>query len=598
MPQIKPQNKKKKKNRYNRIKNALLMFVAVALSVTPVQAEVTIIDVRTGLHPDKTRVVLEVSEIAYYRITYTDNGNFKEIVVDLMETPTRNEVVALAKKAAVIGLLEKIIIEDNDGSVRLRILLRKAATIYNSFPLKPDHGLQYRQVFDLKAVSAAEWARLVKLTAPAKNVEPPDPVEPVETIVPVKSSAPEKSVPALPPTLPQPQVMENETEFYDEMVTGDSNFTLSGYVEVEGRGFPQSSFSSTPKDWTVSFALEPLLEYVSDTSSSQFMFRPFGRVDVNDRDRSHFDIRELKWTGTMDRLQMTVGIDTVFWGVTESNHLVDILNQDDNLEDIDQEDKLGQPMVSVSYDSNFGVFSAYVMSYFRELRFPGMKGRFSTPIPVDYDQTQYEAGSEEWHTDWAVRWAHVIGNVDVGLYHFRGTNREPELLLGTDGEGNAVLIPRYNLIGQTGLDLQGTFEDFLIKFEAIRQTSSGTDYWAMTGGFEYTLYGLGGGASDIGLLAEYLYDDRGIQATTPFEDDLFVAMRWAANDIDSTEVLVGAIFDLNNSAKFLNFEGSRRIGDNWKVTLDARFFLGIPMADPLFLQSRDDFFQIRLARYF
>ncbi|MCK5425337.1 MAG: hypothetical protein KAI89_08185, partial [Emcibacter sp.] len=117
-------------------------------------------------------------------------------------------------------------------------------------------------------------------------------------------------------------------------------------------------------------------------------------------------------------------------------------------------------------------------------------------------------------------------------------------------------------------------------------------------GFEYTFYGLAGGDSDIGVLAEYLYDGRGDFATIPFEDDLFVAMRWAANDIDSTQILVGAIFDLDTSAKFVNFEGSRRIGDNWKVTLDARFFLGIPPTDPVFLQSRDDFFQIRVARYF
>lgn len=589
MPQTKPQNRKMKYDRFSRVKNCLLMSVAVALSVMPVQAEVTIIDVRTGLHPDKTRVVLEVSEIAYYRITYLDHDNFREIVVDLMETPTPNNVTALAKSAAVIGLLEKITIEDNDGSVRLRIALRKAATVYNSFPLKPDHGLRYRQVFDLKAVSQAEWARLVRLAAPILSA--PVAVESTPQPTPVAPAEPVADLPVALSEFPR-------TEVYDEVMTGDSNFTLSGYIEVEGRGFPQSSFGSEPKDWTVSFALEPLLEYVSDTSRSQLMFRPFGRVDVNDRDRSHFDIRQLKWTGTMDRLQMTIGIDTVFWGVTESSHLVDILNQDDNLEDIDQEDKLGQPMVSVSYDSNFGVFSTYVMSYFRELRYPGMKGRFSPPVSVDYAQTQYESEAGKWHTDWAVRWTHVIGNIDFGLYHFRGTGREPQLVPGIDGDGNAVLIPRYNLIGQTGLDLQGTFDDILVKFEAIRRTGSGTDFWAMTGGFEYTLYGLGGGASDIGLLAEYLYDERGARATNPFEDDLFVALRWAANDIDSTEILAGAIFDLNSPAKFINFEGSRRIGDRWKVTLDARFFLGIPMTDPLFFQSRDDFFQIRLARYF
>ena len=255
-------------------------------------------------------------------------------------------------------------------------------------------------------------------------------------------------------------------------------------------------------------------------------------------------------------------------------------------------------MASLSYDSPMGVFSVYVMTYFREQRLPGAKGRLRLPLPVDYVQTQYGAGAGKWNTDWAVRWTQVIGNVDVGLYHFRGTSREAQYLLGVDGTGSPVIIPRYNLIGQTGLDLQGTFDDILIKFEAIRRTGFGPDYWAMAGGFEYTLYGLGGGDSDIGILAEYSYDDRGSRATTIFQNDLFVGMRWAANDVDSTELLMGAMFDMTTASKFVNIEGSRRLGENWKVSLDARFFLGVPVTDIIYPLSRDDFFQIRLARYF
>ncbi|VAV95840.1 hypothetical protein MNBD_ALPHA02-419 [hydrothermal vent metagenome] len=586
MPKNKPYHQKAKNRGWQGVKIFLFTSLFCALAVMPVRAEVSVIDVRTGLHPDKTRVVLEVSEVAFYQISYQDNP--REIIIDLRETPGMEEVRALARKAAVIGVLDKITVEDHEGSVRLLIALRKLATVDNSFTLKPDHGRQFRLVFDIKATSAAEWARQVKLTAP-----PPAP-EPVKEPVALPPPVAEEISAFVSESPPEPQ----SPETYDDMLTEDSNFTLSGYVEMEARGFPQSAMDPAQEDWTVSFALEPLLEYVSDSSSSQIMFRPFGRVDVQDKSRSHFDIRELKWTGTLDSLQMTVGIDTVFWGVTESNHLVDIINQNDSLEDIDREDKLGQPMASLSYDSPMGVFSVYVMTYFREQRLPGAKGRLRLPLPVDYTQTQYEAGSGKWNTDWAVRWTHVIGNVDVGLYHFRGTSREAQYLLGVDGTGSPVIIPRYNLIGQTGLDLQGTFDDILIKFEAIRRTGFGPDYWAMAGGFEYTLYGLGGGDSDIGILAEYSYDDRGSRATTIFQNDMFVGMRWAANDVDSTELLMGAMFDMTTSSKFVNIEGSRRIGENWKVSLDARFFLGVPVTDIIYPLSRDDFFQIRLARYF
>ena len=587
---------------------ALIMSFALAVNVA--RAQTTLLDVRTGLHPHKTRVVLEVSAVASYEVGYVESsapGAAREIIIDLKDASSRKSAADLLRRVEAIGVLDKITLEDNGdqgGAVRLHMTLRKPARVDKSYVLRPDHGRQYRLVFDLKAASAVEWARQVRLTAPPEPVPPepvqPEPVQPKTALVlaPEPETVPPVETPLPPAAEPEAEPELQETETYDDVVTGESNFTLSGYLEAEGRAFTQSSLSPEPRDWTMSFALEPLVEYVSDDGASQFMFRPFGRVDVNDKDRSHVDIRALNWTGTFDRVQMTVGIDTVFWGVTESNHLVDIINQDDNLEDIDQEDKLGQPMMMASYDSDFGVVSVYLMTYFREKRYPGMKGRFRLPMPIDYSQTQYESGSDKWHTDWAVRWAHVIGNVDVGLYHFKGTNREPEFIQGADGGGNAVLIPRYNLIDQTGLDVQGTFNDILIKFEAIHRTGVGPDFWAMTGGFEYSFYGLAGGNSDIGLLAEYLYDDRGRQATTPFEDDLFMGMRWAANDIDGTEILVGGIFDLDSSAKFINFEGSRRIGESWKVTLDARFFMGVPVTDILYPQSRDDFFQIRVARYF
>ncbi len=609
-PEYKPGHREVTCKRFSRIGYSLLTLLCIFLPglISAARAEVTILDVRAGLHPDKTRVVLELNKVAFYQISYiegVDSAKEREIVIDLRETPDREKMAALASRAGGIGLLERIVVEDNAGSTRFRIILRKAAVIDRSFTLKPDLGHAFRLVFDLKAVSTAEWKRLVRLTAlpPKSGNVSKDALEPApaSSVMKIPEHVPPVEVPVVPEIPPESSPVADEPpddESYDDMMTGDSNFTLSGYVEVEVRGFTQSAMDPGPQNWTTSFALEPLLEYVSDSSNSQFTFRPFGRVDIHDRDRSHFDIRELKWTGTMDRWQVTVGIDTLFWGVTESNHLVDIINQDDNLEDIDREDKLGQPLASVSYDSDFGVFSLYAMTYFREQRFPGRNGRLRLQLPVDTSQTQYEAGAGKWHTDLAIRWSHVIGDFDVGLYHFRGTDRQPEFIFGADGSGNPVLIPRYNLINQTGLDIQGTFEDLLVKFEGIRRTGSAGDYWAMTGGFEYTFYGLAGGDSDIGLLAEYLYDDRGQRATTPFDNDLFMGLRWAMNDIDSTEILFGAVVDLDTAAKFVNFESSRRIGDKWKVSLDARFFLGFPVNDPLFALSRDDFFQIRLARYF
>lgn len=566
-----------------RLTGVSLVALSMAAAATA-HADVEVLGIRTGQHPDKTRVVLDVSERVDFSIRYitTQDPRTYEIHIDLDKAPGEDIARVLTRKAEAVGILEKVSLEKKNGTLRLKLTLRKAATIDRYFTLNPEEGVPIRIVFDLKPVSIAEWHRLVLLS----QLPEPEPVPAIPTAPEVVEDAP-------------PMAIVEEDSYEDDVATRDYNgFSFSGYMEAEGRAFLQSAFAPVQPNWAGSVSLEPRLEYVSESGNSQLIVDIFGRLDAEDDDRTHWDVREFKWIGLFDAFQITAGIDQVFWGVTESSHLVNILNQDDALEDVDGEDKLGQPMVTLSYNTEFGLFSAYFMTYFRERRFAGVEGRLRPGLPVDYSQTEYEAASDKWHMDWAVRWSHVIGDFDVGLSHFQGTARAPTFVMGQDGAGNPVLIPRYNLINQTGIDLQATLSGWLLKVEGIYQTGPDENYWATAAGFEYTFYGLFGGDSDIGFLGEYLYDDRGERATTSFENDIFAGFRWTPNDVDSTEFLVGGIFDLNSSAKFLNIEGSRRIGDYWKISLDVRLFLGVPVQDPLYLLSQDDFIQLRLARYF
>src|SRR5690606_30099493 len=140
------------------------------------------------------------------------------------------------------------------------------------------------------------------------------------------------------------------------------------------------------------------------------------------------------------------------------------------------------------------------------------------------------------------------------LSHFHGTNRDPLFLPGVDGGGNPVLIPYYNLIDQTGVEMQATFGGLLLKAEGIRRAQVGENQVAAVTGFEYTAYNILSGSSDVGFLMEYLWDDRGRNPDNPFEDDLFAALRWTANDVSGTTLLAGAIFDLDTRTKFVNIE--------------------------------------------
>ena len=146
----------------------------------------------------------------------------------------------------------------------------------------------------------------------------------------------------------------------------------------------------------------------------------------------------------------------------------------------------------------------------------------------------------------------MIGEWDFGLYHFYGTSREPRFLLGSDVAGRPVLAPRYDLIHQTGLDVQATLGSTLWKLEAIHRSGQGDSLVAASGGFEYTLFGLMGTMADLGLLGEYHFDSEGEGNTVRFEDDIFAGFRLALNDVQSSELLFGAIVDRESKARLFS----------------------------------------------
>ncbi len=183
----------------------------------------------------------------------------------------------------------------------------------------------------------------------------------------------------------------------------------------------------------------------------------------------------------------------MFWGVTESRHLVDVINQTDLVEDIDQEDKLGQPMINFNLQRDFGRFELYLLPWFRERTFPGPNGRFRAPLPVDDGRPNYESSAEQSHLDFAFRYSHYIGNVDIGAYVFEGTSREPRFSIAPEGDR---LLPVYDQMTQVGVDLQYTRDAWLWKFEAIGRDTRSDSFLAAVGGFEYTFYGVRDSAAD------------------------------------------------------------------------------------------------------
>ena len=235
-----------------------------------------------------------------------------------------------------------------------------------------------------------------------------------------------------------------------------SGWDVTGEVEAEFRTFfekPLDPRAFDHFDGSIAGDVEFYRDWTEARSS--FAFKPFGRFDIEDKERRHWDIREALFQKYSDQWEFKFGVGKEFWGVTESQHLVDTINQTDLVENLDGEDKLGQPMLNFSWmDDQAGTFSLFYLPYFRERTFPGVEGRLRFNPPVDVDNPVFESSSENWHPDVALRWSAFFGEFDIGLHYFHGTSRDPLYQFTVNSAGEPVLLPVYNLMHQTGLDLQ------------------------------------------------------------------------------------------------------------------------------------------------
>lgn len=381
---------------------------------------------------------------------------------------------------------------------------------------------------------------------------------------------------------------------------------FSGAVSVELRWFPNEPIDPAQfEDLNLSLSVEPTYYVEWDDGRQSFTLVPFLRLDQHDAERTHFDIREATWLMVGDGWELRTGVRKVFWGTTETFHLVDIINQTDLVEDIDEENSLGQPMVNLALIRDWGTLDFFLLPYFRERTFPDREGRLRFVLPVngtllriDPERSDFESAAGEKHVDFAVRYSHFFGDFDIGLYHFWGTSRDPVFRLAMDTAGRPLLIPRYDIINQTGLDLQATKGAWLWKLEAIHRSGQDETFNAFVAGLEYTFFGIKGTAMDLGVLAEYLYDDRRDSFLAPFQDDISAGLRLVFNDIQSTSVLLTATVDRDSKATFLNLEAGRRLGESFTLNVIGRTFLNIPRDDPFFSFKDDDYIELELSYHF
>ena len=371
--------------------------------------------------------------------------------------------------------------------------------------------------------------------------------------------------------------------------------SVAGFVAADGRVFVEPpKYPGQATGNGVSLVTEPRVELKSGNHT--LTVRPFYRLDPNDERRSHFDVREAKYRLSLEHFELALGSDVISWGVLEAYRPTDIVNQLDFVESYSGSAKLGQPFIEVGWVGEAASLKVYLLPYFRERTFPGVRGRLRFPATLDVDHPEYESPLRQYTPSAAARYAFNIGELDVGLSAFGGVSREPRFILELTS-GNVA--PRYDLSYQASADAQLTLDALTLKAEGFVRlwTNQLIAFGGAGVGADYTLYQVFDEAN-LTFAGEFVFDTRPLSGPiTFFDHDAFAGARLAFNDVASTELNAGALIDVVDGSTFGTVEASRRLGEHWRITASANLFFGKPGK----LQTsfvRDNFGQLRVAYFF
>ena len=375
--------------------------------------------------------------------------------------------------------------------------------------------------------------------------------------------------------------------------TGVPQWQTSGHAGLALRFYPQNP-EDNQESTGVGLRLAPEWSHPGDT---RFLVAPIIRIENNDSGRSIVDFNELYISGRRGDTTLEFGITRLFWGVTESRHLENIINPPDLAAHYAGDTTLGVALLRLAEPTEFGQIEFILIPWDRDPRFPGEQGRPRTEwyIQGDVDHPDGRPAA------WASRVSLDGGNYDAHAYYFQGLDREATLfpLFDILGQPESLRASRKQ-IQQWGADLQIPFGNVLLKAEAIHRSGYSRSFAAAVLGGEYTLNSIGNSTSDLGLLVEYQYDnDRPTDAPlAPMKRAVYAGIRGALNDPANSEFKFGLVHDTTNEARIWRGDFSRRIADDWTVECALNIFSNVRGQPPLSGFARDSYLELLIKRNF
>jgi hypothetical protein len=303
--------------------------------------------------------------------------------------------------------------------------------------------------------------------------------------------------------------------------------------------------------------------YSPANSGLSFNSRVYIRYDTENSDKNDERFDELWLHYSLPEWDIRIGNQLVTWGSVESVSPLDVINPRDYEEDIVEPIKIGTPALRGRRRFSSSEFTFYWLPYYQPSVYVGPQSYYAIGggLPNDYPES-------EWHNNqYAARYFFNGDGYDIGISYLDAYERNA---------GFDLDEPAQRMIGTTyqskrlGFEATYTLDELILKSEIVYRTSNELDNentWLYALGAEYTASSLIA-HSDLTIFAEYLAASSNAHDLELMQDDIFVAARWAFNDLYQQRLQLGYFIDLDNTSAYaLRAEYKISPIESWDVGL-------------------------------
>jgi hypothetical protein len=358
---------------------------------------------------------------------------------------------------------------------------------------------------------------------------------------------------------------------------------VKGNIGLETRAFGNDYTTSTTDQ---NYAMRSQIDLKDQIDWQEYHIRVFNRFDQTDLSRNLLLVEEA-WVGiSLDEWTFRAGSQLLNWGALEAFHPADVLNSRNFDSDIENAEKFGEPMISVSHLHEAGTVAIYYMPNFISPNFPNITNRLAVSSSTKLGNARFfNSNGHEGNSSadqYAIQFETSLDDTDISVHYVQHIDRSQPLFV--QNTVTSTLHPVYLPVHQLGGTFQHVQEEWLWKGELAYRQFDGTtdsqfgdldqvDHLQVALGLEYGQYHQSG--SETNWLSE-IQSYQGVSKTERsqiglFQNDLLVGIRHAYNDIQNKEWFASLIIDLEREEELiLGLKYSQRIGGIWTGSIGAR----------------------------